>query len=109
MGREFESPRAYHRFSACHKTLTRRPLDLFATDGFVSNRPAVKTSPVLRGANDVALRWLLRRDERVDVHRISLAKKTVARLRMSRSSRRMRISLRNWASSARSPVVSPSR
>src|SRR5437588_8336547 len=59
--------------------------------------------------DDVALLGLLRLDEREHVHRVSLAKKAVARLRMSRSSRSTRTSRRNRASSSRSAVVSPSR
>src|SRR5216684_2360823 len=59
--------------------------------------------------HDVALLGLLRLDEREHAHRVSLAKKAVARLRMSRSSRNTRFSLRNRASSSRSAVVNPSR
>src|SRR5215204_4495716 len=57
----------------------------------------------------VALLSLLRLDEREHAHRVSLAKKAVARLRMSRSSRSTRFSLRSCASSARSALVNPSR
>src|SRR6266702_1886724 len=59
--------------------------------------------------DDVALLGLLRLDEREHVHRVSLAKKAVARLRMSRSSRNTRFSLRNCASSASCALVNPSR
>src|ERR1019366_5205942 len=59
---------------------------------------------------DVAvLLSLLRLDERVAVHRVSLAKKTVARFKMSRSSRSTLVSLRSATSSACSSVVSPGR
>src|SRR6266568_2057107 len=58
---------------------------------------------------DVALLGLLRLDERERVHRVSLAKKAVARLRMSRSSRNTRFSLRSCASSANCALVNPSR
>jgi hypothetical protein len=50
----------------------------------------------------VPLLRLLRLDERVDVHRVSFAKKAVARLRNSTSSRSLRFSARSWASSLRS-------
>ena len=56
---------------------------------------------------DVAPASLLRLDERVDVHRVSLAKKAVARLRISTSSRSRRFSRRSSASSCRSSVVRP--
>jgi hypothetical protein len=46
------------------------------------------------GQADRASCCLLRRDEGIRLHRISFAKKAVARFRMSRSSRRMRFSLR---------------
>src|SRR5712691_10667539 len=59
--------------------------------------------------HDVASLGLLRLDEREHAHRVSLANKAVARLRMSRSSRNTRFSLRNRASSSRSAVVNPSR
>src|SRR5438105_6673878 len=59
--------------------------------------------------HDVALLSLFRLDEREHVHRVSLAKKAVARLRMSRSSRNTRFSLRNCASSASCSLVNPSR
>src|SRR5215469_5338487 len=55
----------------------------------------------------VAPASLLRLDERVDVHRVSLAKKAVARLRISTSSRSRRFSRRSSASSLRSAVVRP--
>src|SRR5207245_5586587 len=61
------------------------------------------------GPRHVALLFFLRLDERVQIHRVSLAKKAVALLRMSRSSRSMRFSLRSRLSSSRSAVVSPSR
>src|SRR6202035_1185813 len=53
--------------------------------------------------DDVAL-WLslLRLDERVHAHRVSLAKKAVARFRMSRS-------FRSWTNSSCSSVVIPGR
>lgn len=47
--------------------------------------------------------------ERVHAHRVSLSKKTVARLRTSTSSRSRRFSRRSAASSSRSLLVSPSR
>ena len=50
--------------------------------------------------DDVAPLQLLRLDEREHAHRVSLAKKAVARLRMSRSSRNTRFSRRSSASSA---------
>ncbi len=56
---------------------------------------------------DVAPASLLRLDERVDVHRVSLTKKAVARLRISTASRSRRFSRRNAASSWRSVLVSP--
>src|ERR671912_1283375 len=56
---------------------------------------------------DVALLQLLRLDERIEVPRVSLAKKLVARLRISTSSRSRRFSRRNAASSCRSALVSP--
>src|SRR5665213_460085 len=59
--------------------------------------------------DDVALLGLLRLDEREHVQRVSLAKKAVARLRMSRSSRNTRFSFRNCASSASCTLVNPSR
>src|SRR6266566_2913834 len=52
---------------------------------------------------------LLRLDEREHVHRVSLAKKAVARLRISTSWLSRRFSLRSRASSSRSLVVNPSR
>ncbi|MFE4583102.1 hypothetical protein, partial [Streptomyces chartreusis] len=51
----------------------------------------------------------LRLDERVHVHRVSIAKKAVARRRMSTSSRSLRFSRRSAASSSRSLLVRPSR
>jgi hypothetical protein len=51
---------------------------------------------------DVAVAGLLRLDERVHVHRVSFAKKAVARLRTSTSSRSLRFSRRSCASSSRS-------
>src|SRR6185295_13003650 len=51
---------------------------------------------------------VLRLDERVHVHRVSLAKKAVARLRISLSSRSRRFSARSAASSSRSALVIPS-
>src|SRR5262249_46713287 len=51
----------------------------------------------------------LRLDEPVPAHRVSIAKKAAARLRMSRSSRSTRFSRRNRRSSSRSSVVRPSR
>src|SRR5262249_11825858 len=56
---------------------------------------------------DVAPALLLRLDERVDAHRVSFAKKAVARLRISTSSRSRRFSARSWASSLRSALVRP--
>src|SRR5262249_14090626 len=56
---------------------------------------------------DAALPSLLRLDERVHVHRLPLAKKAVARFRMSRSSRSTRFSLRSRTSSSCSLLVSP--
>src|SRR5690348_17969021 len=56
---------------------------------------------------DVAPASLLRLDERIAVHRVSLAKKAVARLRISTSSRSRRFSRRSSAISRRSAVVSP--
>src|SRR6266487_3452484 len=50
---------------------------------------------------------LLRLDEQIAVHRVSLAKKAVARLRISTSSRSLRFSRRRSASSRRSSVVKP--
>src|SRR5712692_10840997 len=58
--------------------------------------------------HDVASLGLLRLDEREHAHRVSLAKKAVARLRMSRSSRNTRFSRRSSASSASCSLVSPS-
>lgn len=48
-------------------------------------------------------------DERVLRHRVSFAKKAVARSRSSTSSRRRRFFRRSWASSSRSLLVRPSR
>src|SRR5207247_808758 len=56
---------------------------------------------------DVAPARLLRLDERVDGHRVSLAKKAVARLRISTSSRSCRFSRRSCASSCRSTLARP--
>src|SRR5262249_58996147 len=56
---------------------------------------------------DVAPASLLRLDEPIAVHRVSLAKKAVARLRISTSSRSRRFSRRSSASSLRSWVVRP--
>ena len=60
---------------------------------------------------DVALLRFLRLDERVAVHRVSFAKKAVARLRISTSSRSLRFSRRSSASSgplaAGQPAVLP--
>src|SRR5262249_24622406 len=55
----------------------------------------------------VAPASLLRLDEGIHLHRVSLAKKAVARLRISTSSRSLRFSRRSCASSARSSVVRP--
>src|SRR4029453_5929492 len=52
---------------------------------------------------------LLRLDEGIDLHRVSLAKKPVARLRVSPSSRRRRFSRRNSVSSRHSALDRPSR
>src|SRR5487761_826715 len=56
---------------------------------------------------DVAALRLLRLDEGIQPHRVSFAKKAVARFRMSTSSRSLRFSLRNSASSRRSSLVRP--
>ena len=48
-------------------------------------------------------------NERVHAHRVSLAKKAVARLSVSLSSRKRRFSRRNRVSSSRSSVVKPGR
>src|SRR3954454_5026349 len=56
---------------------------------------------------DVAVAGLLRLDERVHVHRVSFAKKAVARLRISTSPRSLRFSRRSCASSSRSALVRP--
>src|SRR6266550_5046003 len=56
----------------------------------------------------VVLLNLLRLDEREHVHRVSLAKKAVARLRISTSWLSRRFSRRSSASSSRSLVVRPS-
>src|SRR5947207_15431068 len=56
---------------------------------------------------DVAPARLLRLDERVNVHRVPSAKKAVARLRISTSSRSRRFSRRSSASSLRSAAVRP--
>src|SRR5215217_1780801 len=56
---------------------------------------------------DAALLRLLRLDERIHVHRVSFAKKAVARLSTPRSSRSRRFSRRNAANSWRSALVSP--
>lgn len=57
-------------------------------------------------AFDVVAAPILRPDERVHRHRVSFAKKAVARLRMSTSSRSLRFSHRNAAGSSRSLLVS---
>src|SRR6058998_3728580 len=73
--------------------------------------PLVKGGPGdlehLARLDDVALLGLLRLDEREHVHRVSLAKKAVARLRMSTSRCNSRFSLRSRDNSSRSAVVSP--
>src|SRR5262245_46600140 len=56
---------------------------------------------------DIAPASLLRLDERIHRHRVSPAKKAVARLRISTSSRSLRFSRRSSASSLRSVLVSP--
>src|SRR6266487_1903672 len=56
---------------------------------------------------DVAPALLLRLDERVAAHRVSLAKKAVARFKISTSSRGLRHSRRSWTSSSRSALVRP--
>src|SRR4051795_8702494 len=56
---------------------------------------------------DVVVASLLRLDERVDVHRVSFAKKAVARLRIPTSSCSRRLSRRSRANSSRSAVVNP--
>src|SRR5918993_1422025 len=61
----------------------------------------------LTGPLDVALLCLLRLDERIQVHRVSFAKKAVARLRISTSSRSRRFSRRNADTSCRSVLVNP--
>src|SRR5579863_6929638 len=61
-----------------------------------------------RPLHRVVLLHLLRLDEREHVHRVSLAKKAVARLRISTSWVSRRFSRRNAASSSRSLVVRPS-
>ena len=75
--------------------------------------PLVESGPgdrkQLARLDDVAPFGFLRLDEREHVHRVSLAKKAVARLRMSRSSRNTLFSLRNCASSASCTLVNPSR
>src|SRR5665213_2781566 len=58
---------------------------------------------------DVVTCNLLRLDEGIQPHRVSLAKKIVARLRISTSSRRERFSRRSLVSSARASVVRPGR
>jgi hypothetical protein len=55
---------------------------------------------------DVAPASPLRLDERVDVHRVCVTKKAVARLRISRSSRSLRHSRRSRTSSSRFALVS---
>ena len=57
---------------------------------------------------DVAVCDLLRLDERVHRHRVSFAKKAVARFKMSTSSCSRRFSRRNRWSSARSSLLTPS-
>jgi hypothetical protein len=52
---------------------------------------------------------LLRLDERVELHRVSLAKKTVARFKISTSSLRERFSRRRRVSSSFSSVIRPGR
>src|SRR6185312_13180371 len=54
---------------------------------------------------DVAPALLLRLDERIHAHRVSFAKKAVARLRMSTSSRSLRFSRRSSASSRCATLV----
>ena len=54
-----------------------------------------------------ALLYLLRLDERIDVHRVSFTKKAVARLRISTSSRSRWFSRRSADSSWRSALVNP--
>src|ERR1700690_3259442 len=75
--------------------------------------PLVKGGPgdleqLTRPFHRVVLLSLLRLDEREHVHRVSLAKKAVARLRISTSWVSRRFSRRNCASSSRSLVVRPS-
>src|SRR5712692_11889844 len=75
--------------------------------------PFVKSGPgdleqLTRPRDRAWLPSLLRLDEREHAHRVSLAKKAVARLRMSRSSRNTRFSRRSSASSASCSLVSPS-
>src|SRR5437660_1218286 len=61
------------------------------------------------GAVDAVVPSLLRLDERPHRHRVSLAKKAVARFRISRSSRSWRFSLRRTDSSSRSALCNPGR
>src|SRR2546429_7566120 len=75
--------------------------------------PFVKGGPgdleqLTRPFHRVVLPCLLRLDEREHVHRVSLAKKAVARLRISTSWLSRRVSRRSSASSSRSLVVRPS-
>src|ERR1700689_4771077 len=75
--------------------------------------PLVKGGPgdleqLTRPFHRVVLLSLLRLDEREHVHRVSLAKKAVARFRISTSCDSRRFSRRNAASSSRSLVVKPS-
>src|ERR1044072_7402134 len=61
----------------------------------------------LARALDAALLDTLRRDERGDVHRVSFAKKAVARRRISPSSRGPRFPRPNAPNSCRSLLVRP--
>src|SRR6266567_1439560 len=63
----------------------------------------------LTAALDAVTCSFLRLDEGVHLHRVSFAKKAVALLSISTSSRRRRFSRRNAPSSSRSSLVNPSR